>query len=217
MPEQFFQIFECQNPECRLRFPTNLSVDHMEVCPFCKSPLNPSGEPFSNIKAASLPQFKAARRVDLLLDNLRSTLNVGSIFRTADGAGVSHIYCCGTTPTPDHPKIIKTGLGAEGFVPWTYHRNALDVIGELEEGTLLYSLEAAENSIDLFTEVKQIESDKPVLLILGNEISGVDPVLLQQSNLTLSLPMLGNKNSLNVAVAAGIAIYALRFYTSQKS
>ncbi|MRR28975.1 TrmH family RNA methyltransferase, partial [bacterium] len=130
--------------------------------------------------------------------------------------GVSHIYCCGTTPTPDHPKIIKTGLGAEGFVPWTYHRNALDVIGELEEGTLLYSLEAAENSIDLFHEVKQIESDKPVLLILGNEISGVDPVLLSQSNLTLSLPMMGNKNSLNVAVAAGVAIYALRFYTSQK-
>lgn len=215
MPEQYFQIFECQNPECRLRFPTNLSVDHMEICPFCKSPLIASGEPFTNVKAGSLPQFKSARRVDLLLDNLRSTLNVGSIFRTADGAGVSHIYCCGTTPTPEHPKIIKTGLGAEGFVPWSYHRNALDVINKLETGTLLYSLEAAQNSINLFTEVKQIESDKPVLLILGNEISGVDPVLLQQSNLTLSLPMLGNKNSLNVAVAAGIAIYALRFYTSQ--
>lgn len=215
MPEQYFQIFECLNPECRLRFPTNLSVARMETCPFCKSPLVASGEPFTNIKAASLPQFKSARRVDLLLDNLRSTLNVGSIFRTADGAGVSHIYCCGTTPTPDHPKIIKTGLGAEGFVPWTYHRNALDVVKQLEEGTLLYSLEAAEHSINLFTEIQQIESDKPVLLILGNEISGVDPVLLQQSNLTLSLPMLGSKNSLNVAVAAGIAIYALRFYTSK--
>lgn len=200
-----------------MRFPTNLSVDHMEVCPFCKSPLMPSGEPYANVKAASLPQFKSARRVDLLLDNLRSTLNVGSIFRTADGAGVNHIYCCGTTPTPDHPKIIKTGLGAEGFVSWSYHRNALDVVGQLEEGTLLYSLEAAEQSIDLFTEVKQIESTQSVLLILGNEISGVDPVLLKQSNMTLSLPMLGSKNSLNVAVAAGIAIYALRFYNSQNS
>jgi tRNA G18 (ribose-2'-O)-methylase SpoU len=217
MSEQFFQIFECQNLECRLRFPTNLSVDHMEVCPFCKSPLMASGDPYANVKAASLPQFKSARRVALLLDNLRSTLNVGSIFRTADGAGVNHIYCCGTTPTPDHPKIIKTGLGAEGFVSWSYHRNALDVVSQLKEGTLLYSLEAAEQSIDLFTEVKQIESDQSVLLILGNEISGVDPVLLQQSNLTLSLPMLGSKNSLNVAVAAGIAIYALRFYNSQNS
>jgi 23S rRNA (guanosine2251-2'-O)-methyltransferase len=217
MPEQYFQIYECQNPECRLRFPTNLSVDHMEVCPFCKSPLAPSGEPFTNIKVSSLPQFASARRVDLLLDNLRSTLNVGSIFRTADGAGVHHIYCCGTTPTPEHPKIIKTGLGAEGFVPWSYHRSSLDVINHLAENTLLYSLEAAENAIDLFAEPKQIESDKPVLLILGNEISGVDPVLLQQSNLILSLPMLGNKNSLNVAVAAGIAIYALRFLTSQNT
>jgi tRNA G18 (ribose-2'-O)-methylase SpoU len=214
MSESNFQVFECQNPACRLRFPTNLTISEMKACPFCGSALLPSGEPFTNVKVAILPQFRSSRRVDVLLDNLRSTLNVGSIFRTADGAGVSHIYCCGTTPTPEHPKIMKTGLGAEGFVAWSYHRNALDVLDLLEPITLLYSLEAAENSVNLFSEITQIESTKPVLLILGNEISGIDPVLLLRSHLTLSLPMLGNKNSLNVAVAAGIAIYALRFYTS---
>jgi 23S rRNA (guanosine2251-2'-O)-methyltransferase len=217
MSEDTFQIFECQNPDCRLRFPTNLSISEMSNCPFCGSALLASGEPFTNVKAAQLPRFKSARRVDLMLDNLRSTFNVGSIFRTADGAGVSHIYCCGTTPTPEHPKIIKTGLGAEGFVPWTYHRNALDVLDQLEQGTLVYSLEAALNSVDLFAETRQIESGKPVLLILGNEISGIDPALLQRSHLILSLPMLGNKNSLNVSVAAGIAIYTMRFTTSKSA
>ena len=149
----------------------------------------------------------------LLLDNLRSTLNVGSIFRTADGAGVAHIYCCGTTPTPEHPKIVKTGLGAEGFIPWTYYRNALDV-PELEDtGVEIISLEATSTSADLFIEITQIDIDKSVLLILGNEISGIDPALMQRSHRVLALPMLGNKSSLNVAVAAGIAMYALRFYS----
>jgi 23S rRNA (guanosine2251-2'-O)-methyltransferase len=212
MSEEVFQIFECQNQECRLRFPSNLTISEMTACPFCGSALQASGEPFTNVKVTSLPKFRSPRRVDLLLDNLRSTFNVGSIFRTADGAGVSHIYCCGTTPTPEHPKIIKTGLGAEGFVPWSYHRNALDVLALLEKEAQIYALEAAESSINLFTEMGQIESAQPVLLILGNEISGIDPVLLQRSHLTLSLPMLGNKNSLNVSVAAGIAIYMMRFY-----
>lgn len=214
MSEETFQIFECQNLDCRLRFPSNLTISEMSVCPFCGSILQASGEPFTNVKTADLPLFKSTRRVDLLLDNLRSTFNVGSIFRTADGAGVSHIYCCGTSPTPEHPKIIKTGLGAEGFVPWTYHRNALDVLDQLESGTLIFSLEATRDAVNIFTETQQIDSDKPVLLILGNEISGIDPVLLQRSHLVLSLPMLGNKNSLNVSVAAGIAIYSIRFHSS---
>lgn len=214
MSKETFQIFECQNPECRLRFPTNLTVDEMSVCPFCGSLLKTSGDPFTNIKTASLPQFKSPRRVEILLDNLRSTFNVGAIFRTADGAGVSHIYCCGTTPTPDHPKIIKTGLGAEGCVSWSYHRNALDLLNSIGTDRQILSLEAVETSIDLYHEMGQIDSRGLVLLILGNEISGVDPGLLERSNLILSLPMLGQKNSLNVAVAAGIAIYHLRFFNS---
>ena len=213
MDEPTFQIFECQNPQCRLRFPSNLSVSNLEKCPFCGSPLLPSGDPFTNQKAPASQNTRNGRRVELLLDNLRSTLNVGSIFRTADGAGISHVYCCGTTPTPEHPKIIKTGLGAEFSVPWTYYRNALDLISNIEKDTLICSLEACDNSLDLFSELKHIESTRSVLLILGNEVSGVDPVLLQSSNLVLSLPMLGSKTSLNVAVATGIAIYALRFLT----
>jgi len=211
MDEPIFQIFECQNPQCRLRFPSNLSISQLEKCPFCGSALLPSGDPFSNHKSPAPQSGGSGRRVELLLDNFRSTLNVGSIFRTADGAGVSHVYCCGTTPTPEHPKIIKTGLGAHFSVSWTYYRNSLDYLSYVDNESLICSLEAYNNSVDLFSELQHIESTRSVLLILGNEVSGVDPVLLQRSNLVLSLPMLGSKSSLNVAVAAGIAIYALRF------
>ncbi len=215
MSEPVFQVFECRNPDCRLRFPSNLSVSEMETCPLCSAKLAPMGTPYSNQKAPALPSGMPQRKISLLLDNLRSTLNVGSIFRTADGAGVTHIYCCGTTPTPEHPKIMKTGLGAEGFVSWSYHRNALDVLPMRESGTILLSLEAAPESNDLFSGIWQIETQSPVLIILGNEISGIDPELMRRSDQVLCLPMMGTKTSLNVAVAAGIAIYALRFYTSQ--
>lgn len=214
MNQPTFQVFECQNPSCRLRFPSNLSVEQMHICPLCGSTLLASGSPFSNEKTSLPARAHSARRLTLLLDNLRSTLNVGSIFRTADGAGVAHIYCCGTTPTPEHPKIIKTGLGAEGFIPWTYYRNALDVPELTDQRSEIVSLEATSRSVNLFQEVAQIEMTKPVLLILGNEVSGIDPALMQRSHRIVSLPMLGNKSSLNVAVAAGIAMYALRFNSS---
>lgn len=211
--EPIFQIFQCQNQACSLRFPTNLSVKQMTSCPLCGGVLLPDGAPFSNQKAPPIPHTTPGRRLYLLLDNLRSTFNVGSIFRTADGAGVSHVYCCGTTPTPDHPKIIKTGLGAEFSVPWSAYRNALEVLPTLPQGTLVCALETSSTSHDLFAEVGHIEPASSVLLILGNEVSGVDPQLIQRSDLVLSLPMLGKKSSLNVAVAAGIAVYALRFYS----
>jgi len=214
MEPNTFQIYECQNPQCRLRFPTNLSVNQLSSCPLCGSLLLPSGAPFSNQKTPAYQTTGNTRHVEVLLDNLRSTLNVGSIFRTADGAGIAHVYCCGTTPTPEHPKIIKTGLGAEFSVPWSFHGNALDVLKDISQDTLIVSIEATESSLDLFSEIKHIEPGKPVLIMLGNEISGIDPLLLERSNLIFSLPMLGSKTSLNVAVAAGIAIYALRFTAS---
>ncbi len=147
--------------------------------------------------------------MEVLLDSLRSTLNVGSIFRTADGAGASHIHCCGTTPTPDHPKIAKTSLGAEDFLPWTYVPNALDlVLSKKSAGYAILSIEATQNSADIFTH-RQPNVDSPILLVMGNEISGVDPEILQLSDHILHIPMAGKKDSLNVAVAFGIAIYTL--------
>jgi tRNA G18 (ribose-2'-O)-methylase SpoU len=184
-----------------------LSERHLERCPICGADLIAQGNPFVNQKRQA---EETARHfhVEVLLDNLRSTLNVGSIFRTADGAGVHSIYCCGTTPTPDHPKIAKTGLGAEDFTAWEYRTNALEVAKEKrQQGFRVTALEAGEESHSLFAHAK-IEK-QPILLVMGNEVSGIDPEILEISDEVLYIPMYGKKSSLNVAVAFGIAVYAL--------
>jgi len=210
MAESDFQMYQCGNPVCRFRFANNLSVRTLTKCPLCGEALQPSGAPFSNARLVGLEKGKVPpQKVEVLLDSLRSTLNVGSIFRTADGAGASLIHCCGTTPTPDHPKIAKTSLGAEDFLPWTYAPNALDlVLSKKANGYVILSIEAMQNSADIFKH-RQSKVDFPILLVLGNEISGVDPEILRVSDHILHIPMAGKKDSLNVAVAFGIAIYTL--------
>jgi 23S rRNA (guanosine2251-2'-O)-methyltransferase len=211
MSEPQFQIYECQNPTCRLRIPSDLTVTEMQICPLCGETLQPIGTPFNNDNYQSSDHNTSNCTIEVLLDNLRSALNVGSIFRTADGAGISHIYCCGTTPTPDHSKIKKTSLGAQDFVPWSYHRNSLDVLQpKLAENFEICSLEATKKSINLLAPDRRI-NNQSILLIVGNEISGIDPELIKNSHHVFTLPMMGRKRSLNVAVAAGIALYALRF------
>jgi 23S rRNA (guanosine2251-2'-O)-methyltransferase len=212
-----FQIYECQNPDCRLRIPTDLTVKVMKTCPKCSGTLLPSGETYQNESVRKELSVRPACRFELLLDNLRSTLNVGSIFRTADGAGVAHIYCCGTTPTPEHPKISKTSLGAQEFIPWSYHRNALEVLEtKLNQKFIVFSLESTTKSENLFDAVIH-QPSTPALLIIGNEISGIDPELVKRSHHVYSLPMMGKKTSLNVAVAAGIALYMLMFSSKIQS
>lgn len=210
MAEADFQMYQCGNPLCRFRFANNLSVRTLSKCPLCGADLEPSGQPFSN--ARLLGQDKGnppLQKVEVLLDSLRSTLNVGSVFRTAEGAGVSHIHCCGTTPTPEHPKIAKTSLGAEDFLPWTFHPNALDLVQNKKAiGFRVISIEATRTSKDIFT-FNSSEKSSPVLLVMGNEVTGVDPEILQLSDDILHIPMSGRKDSLNVAVAFGIAIYTL--------
>jgi tRNA G18 (ribose-2'-O)-methylase SpoU len=209
MQEPEFQIYECENPDCRFRCPNDLTLRLMDKCPVCGAVFSPRGEPYKNYQSQVNNKAKQIPHIEVVLDNLRSTLNVGSIFRTADGAGVSRVYCCGTTPTPDHPKIEKTGLGAEDFVGWTYVRNALDLVKtQKQNGRAIFSLESTNASISVF-ECSKIENSQSVTLVVGNEVSGIDPAILGISDQVLSIPMLGRKSSLNVAVAFGIAIYTL--------
>lgn len=172
----------------------------------------PQGDPFINSKRNSPQRHSnpSSLHLEVLLDNLRSTLNVGSIFRTADGAGVKKIYCCGTTPTPEHPKIAKTSLGAEDFTPWEYCPNALDIVlSKKEAGFQVFSLEASDISEPILPTPVSSRSSS-VMLVVGNEVSGIDPEIMRASDKVLFLPMEGKKSSLNVAVAFGIAIYALK-------
>jgi tRNA G18 (ribose-2'-O)-methylase SpoU len=143
---------------------------------------------------------------------LRSVFNVGSIFRTANGAAVEKIYCCGTTPTPDHPKFIKSGLGADETVSWAYSRNALHCVkNAISDGFQIVSLEISSNSKSIFGLFQQQVVGSKVVVVVGNEVSGIDPAILALSDSRIHIPMLGKKTSLNVAIAAAIAIYTYRF------
>lgn len=210
MTEARFQIFQCSNTTCRLRFPTNLTLQHYSECPLCTSRMQPVGEPFTNYRRPAYNTSANEPGLCVLLDNLRSSENVGSIFRSANGAGVSHVYCCGTTPTPDHARVRKASLGAEDETPWSYHRNALDIASELSaSGHKLIALESTPESTSLF-EFSNVEmSTMPEILIIGNELSGIDPQLINLAMNVLHIPMSGGKTSLNAAVSAGIALYYL--------
>jgi len=139
--------------------------------------------------------------------DIRSAHNVGSIFRTADSAGLQHVYLCGFTPTPQHRGVIKTALGAQEAVPWTHTPEALPLLAQLRaDGYTLAALEITDSAI----APEAIGAEHlPLALILGNEVHGVPPEVLEMVDLHLALPQYGVKASLNVSVAFGIAAYAL--------
>lgn len=146
------------------------------------------------------------KEIYLILDNIRSRENVGSIFRTADAAGVKKIYICGITPVPPHPKITKASLGAETYVLWEYYKQAGKIIKELADKHMnIVALEQTRKSSDIF----KFKPKFPLILILGNEIRGVRPQILKQCDNIINIPMRGKKESLNVSVAAGVALFRL--------
>lgn len=165
-----------------------------------------------------------------ILHNIRSLHNVGSIFRTADAAGVAKMYLCGITGTPPRKEIAKVALGAEQHVPWEYARRTVDVIKKLKkQGVCIVALEKTSNSIDYRdfdlviarkTRERSMKQsrDRRVLqardaislaLLVGNEVDGLPPALLRQADAVIHIPMRGKKESLNVSVAFGVVLYNL--------
>jgi tRNA G18 (ribose-2'-O)-methylase SpoU len=201
------RFYQCSSPECNLRFPAPKN-DGL-VCPFCKSEVLQdisagNYQPDHRQRISAYPQFS------VLLDNLRSAYNVGSILRTSDGAGIQHAYLCGITPTPNHPRLAKTALSAEIHTSWSHHNNGVEVVRSLREsGHFIIGLETSSTAGDLFLE--DYQPPPKTVLIVGNEICGIDPSILEQCSAVFSLPMLGMKQSLNVAVSFGIAAYNLIF------
>ena len=148
----------------------------------------------------------------LILDNIRSSHNVGSIFRTADGAGVAKLFLCGYTPCPtdkfDRPnkEIAKTALGAEKVIPWEYAAATIEAVKSLKQsGYQIIALEQSENSID-YREVKLKDKNA---IILGEETKGIVPEVLAECDIVAEIPMLGQKESLNVSVAAGVLLFSI--------
>ena len=144
----------------------------------------------------------------VVLENIRSLHNVGSIFRTADGAGFDKVFLTGYTGTPPDRRIEKVSLGAEEFLEWEKNENPKNCIKQLkDEGYIILALEQTSTSQDIF-EFKSNKVDK-IALILGNEVDGISSELLKLSDITLEIPMKGQKGSLNVSIAAGISMYQL--------
>lgn len=144
----------------------------------------------------------------ILLENIRSLHNVGAVFRTADGAGWDEVILGGYTGTPPDRRIEKVSLGAEENLTWSHHKNPVEKVKALKQaGYLIVALEQTTQSQNIF-ETK-LNTEK-IVLILGNEVEGVSTELLQLTDEHLEIPMYGKKGSLNVSIAAGIALYQLQ-------
>ena len=146
--------------------------------------------------------------VVLVLDNVRSALNVGSAFRTADAFALEKIYLCGITATPPHREILKTALGAHESVSWEYAEAASEVVKRLRgEGWQVLAVEQAEGSIPLHEF--EVEMSGRYALVFGNEVNGVSDPVMQLVDGCLEIPQFGTKHSLNVSVSVGIVSWQL--------
>ncbi len=144
----------------------------------------------------------------VILENIRSLHNVGSIFRTADGAGWDRVYCCGYTGTPPDRRIEKVSLGAEDYIEWEKSKSAAGLCKQLKtDGFEVICLEQTDDAENLF---EADISSKKIALVLGNEVDGVSDEVLKIADRHLEIPMFGEKSSLNVSVAAGIALFGLK-------
>lgn len=158
----------------------------------------------------SVEAFRESAKLPLtvVLDNVRSQNNIGSVFRTADAFRIEHIALCGICSTPPHREIHKTALGAEDSVSWSYHEDTLQCVCSLKErGYRIYAVEIAHDSIKLGSD--RVVCDGPVAIVFGNEIDGVQESVIELCDGALEIPQEGTKHSLNVSCAAAIVMWEL--------
>lgn len=156
----------------------------------------------------SVDEFHEAPKMPLIvvLDDVRSLHNVGSVFRSADAFRVEAVYLCGITATPPHPEIHKTALGGEDSVAWRYFPTATEAVESLHnDGFFVYSIEQVEGSTKL--QNLQLDTDRRYAVVLGNEVKGVHQEVVDMSDGCLEIPQFGTKHSLNVSVTAGMVIW----------
>lgn len=145
----------------------------------------------------------------LILPNIRSAHNVGAMFRTADACGVTKIFLVGYTPIPPRPDIDKVALGAETWVPWKQYKNLKTLIKNLQKkGVKVVALEKTNNSLEIGN--LNLKITERIALVVGNEVDGVDPKILEICDAVVHIPMYGKKESLNVSIAAGIGMYEVQ-------
>ena len=209
--ETLHEILICT--ECGFRFPLSPTEKRLVRCPRCGAALQSAEMPYESFSVPVKTTHNQDFKFVSVLDNIRSAYNVGSIFRTSDGAGLSKLYLCGITPTPENPRVGKTALGAEQAVKWEHSWDVLQTVQNLKNsGYFIISLEGGKTSRNIFDALPDIKrQNSPIALAVGNEVSGVDPEVVNISSLCVYIPMEGIKESLNVASAFGIAAYLIRY------
>ncbi len=161
-----------------------------------------------DLSRISTSQYRQIVKIPLVvvLDNVRSLNNIGSVFRTSDAFLVERICLCGITATPPHPDIHKTALGAEDSVTWSYYEDTLVAVDNLmKEGYTVYAIEQVKDSLML--DKLQLDSTKRYAVVLGNEVKGVQQQVVDKCNGSIEIPQFGTKHSLNVSVTAGLVIW----------
>jgi 23S rRNA (guanosine2251-2'-O)-methyltransferase len=176
----------------------------------------------SELNRLSIDDFKQAGKTSLILilDDIRSLHNIGSVFRTADAFLIKKIYLCGITACPPNKEIHKTALGATETVAWEYAKDVVSVIEKLKDEQVdVYAIEQVENSISL--EKFDPDANKTYALVFGNEVFGVSQHAIEKCDGSIEIPQLGSKHSLNISVSAGIVVWdlfsKLKFTTQPRS
>ena len=161
----------------------------------------------TELNRISLNEYKTSEKIPItvILDSVRSMLNVGSVFRTCDAFRIKKVLLCGITAQPPHREITKSALGATESVDWQYYDTAAEAIESLASNTRLLALEQVENSIPLYDEQPNWAGE--YALVLGNEVDGVSDEALSLCHDAIEIPQFGTKHSLNISVSAGIALW----------
>lgn len=162
----------------------------------------------TELNRLTVDEFKQANKLPLavILDEVRSLHNIGSVFRTSDAFLVERIYLCGITATPPHPEMHKTALGAEDTVDWKYVKHTLEAVEELHnEGYTVLAIEQVEGSTML--DELELEPDKKYAIVMGNEVKGVQQEVIDACDGYIEIPQYGTKHSLNVSVTTGIVLW----------
>lgn len=162
----------------------------------------------TELQRVSVEEFQNVKKIPLvvILDNIRSLNNIGSVFRTSDAFLVEAIYLCGITATPPNVEIHKTALGAEDSVQWKYFEKTEDAVTDLQKNSYtVFAIEQVENSIKLDT--LRVDSSMKYAIVMGNEVKGVQQSVVNMCDNSIEIPQYGTKHSLNVSVTTGIVIW----------
>lgn len=166
--------------------------------------------PVTELNRPSVAEFKAQPKtpIVLVLDNVRSALNVGSAFRTADAFAIERIYLCGITAQPPNKEITKTAIGATESVDWIYYKDVIEAVELLKaQNYYIVAIEQAEGSITL--QDFKITNEQKIALVFGNEVTGVSDAVMDIADAAIEIPQFGTKHSLNISVCVGIVIWEL--------